>query len=302
MRAGFVSREAGAGLRRNLTLTFAVILTVAVSLTLLGVSLLMRSQVNTMQDYWYDKVEVTVFLCSRGSDAPTCAAGPVSDEQRDLIKGALLSLSPLVEEVFYESKEDAFDRFSEQFAGSAILDSLTADALPESFRVKLSDPTQFYLIASSFSDVPGVEEVSDQRAILEGFFRILLGLQLIALAVAGSMLVVTVLLTVNTMRLAVFSRRREAEVMRLVGASKLYIQLPFLLEAVASAALGAALAVAALASLQHFVIESILVPSYQFTAFVGWDAVWEIAPILLAVGVLICALSASLTLRKYLRV
>lgn len=302
MRAGFVSREAGAGLRRNLTLTFAVILTVAVSLTLLGVSLLLRAQVNTMQDYWYDKVEVTVFLCSRGSDAPTCAAGPVSDEQRDLIEGALLSLSPLVEEVFYESKEDAFERFSEQFAGSAILDSLTADALPESFRVKLSDPTQFYLISSSFSDVPGVEEVSDQRAILEGFFRILLGLQLIALVVAGSMLVVTVLLTVNTMRLAVFSRRREAEVMRLVGASKLYIQLPFLLEAVASATLGAALAVVALASLQHFVIESVLVPSYQFTAFVGWDAVWGIAPILLAVGVLICALSASLTLRKYLRV
>lgn len=289
-------------MRRNLTLTFAVILTVAVSLTLLGVSLLLRAQVNTMQDYWYDKVEVTVFLCSRGSDAPTCAAGPVSDEQRDLIEGALLSLSPLVEEVFYESKEDAFERFSEQFAGSAILDSLTADALPESFRVKLSDPTQFYLISSSFSDVPGVEEVSDQRAILEGFFRILLGLQLIALVVAGSMLVVTVLLTVNTMRLAVFSRRREAEVMRLVGASKLYIQLPFLLEAVASATLGAALAVVALASLQHFIIESVLVPAYQFTAFVGWDAVWGIAPILLAVGVLICALSASLTLRKYLRV
>ena len=302
MRAGFVSREAGAGLRRNLTLTFAVVLTIAVSLTLLGVSLMLRAQVNAMQDYWYDKVEVSVFLCSRGSDAPTCAGGEVTDDQRELIEGALLSLDPLVEEVFYESKEDAFSRFSEQFSDSPILGSLTPDSLPESFRVKLSDPTQFYLIASSFSDVPGVEEVSDQRTILEGFFRILLGLQLIALVVAVSMLFVTVLLTVNTMRLAVFSRRREAEVMRLVGASKLYIQLPFVLEAVFSAVAGAALAVVTLASFQYFVIENTLVPAYPFTAFIGWDAVWEIVPVLVAVGVLISTLAASLTLRKYLRV
>jgi cell division transport system permease protein len=78
MRATFVTSEVGAGLRRNLTMTFAVIITVAVSLALFGVSLLVRAQVTTMQDFWYDKVEVSIFLCARGSDTASCASGAVT--------------------------------------------------------------------------------------------------------------------------------------------------------------------------------------------------------------------------------
>jgi cell division transport system permease protein len=302
MRATFVASEVSSGLRRNLTMTLAVIITVAVSLGLFGASMLVRAQVTTMKDFWYDKVEVSIFLCSKGSDTPSCSGEAVTQAQRDQIKSDLESLRPLVQEIFYESKADAYARFQEQFKNSPIADNVSQGALPESFRVKLSDPTSYEVVASAFAGRPGIEQVNDQRQILDKFFRLLGGLQLIALLIALSMLVVTVLLIVNTMRVAAFSRRRETGIMRLVGASNFYIQLPFLLEAAFSAGVGAVLAIIGLIITKAVVIDQILAPSFQFTSFVGWDAVFAIAPLMFVVGILLAGLSAFFTLRKYLRV
>lgn len=302
MRAQFVAAEVGNGLKRNLTMTLAVIITVAVSLTLFGVSLLVRAQVDTMKDFWYDKVEVSIFLCSKGSDTPSCAGGEVTAAQRDQIEADLESLRPLVQEIYFESREEAFLRFQEQFANSPIVDSVSENALPESFRVKLSDPTQYDVVASAFQGRPGIEQVNDQRQVLDKFFRLLGGLQAVALIIAIVMLVVTVLLIVNTMRVAAFSRRRETSIMRLVGASNLYIQLPFLLEAAVSAGIGAILAVGGLIITKIVVIDGVLAPSFQFTAFVGWEAIISIAPIMILVGIGLAGLAAFFTLRKYLRV
>ena len=302
MRAQFVASEVGNGLRRNLTMTLAGIITVAVSLGLFGASMLVRAQVTTMKDFWYDKVEVSIFLCSKGSDTPSCSGEAVTQAQRDQIKSDLESLRPLVQEIFYESKADAYERFQEQFKNSPIADNVSQGALPESFRVKLSDPTSYEVVASAFAGRPGIEQVNDQRQILDKFFRLLGGLQLIALLIALSMLVVTVLLIVNTMRVAAFSRRRETGIMRLVGASNFYIQLPFLLEAAFSAGVGAVLAIIGLIITKAVVIDNILAPSFQFTSFVGWDAVFAIAPLMFVVGILLAGLSAFFTLRKYLRV
>jgi len=302
MRVTFVTSEVGNGLRRNLTMTLAVIITVAVSLGLFGASLLVRAQVSTMKDFWYDKVEVSIFLCGANSDTPSCSGGPVTEAQRNQIKSDLESLKPLVQDIYYESQTEAFARFKEQFKNSPIVDNVRENALPESFRVKLSDPTKYDVVASAFAGRPGIEQVNDQRRILDKFFRLLGGLQLIALLIAGSMLIVTVLLIVNTMRVAAFSRRRETGIMRLVGASNFYIQLPFLMEAAISAGIGAALAVGTLVLTKVIIIDQVLSPSFQFTAFVGWDAVWSIAPILLATGIVLAGLAAFFTLRKYLRV
>ena len=302
MRANFVASEVSSGIRRNLTMTMAVIITVAVSLGLFGASMLVRAQVSTMKDFWYDKVEVSIFLCGKGSDTPSCAGGPVTKAQRDQIKADLESLKPLVDSVYYESQAEAFARFQEQFKNSPIVDNVKPTALPESFRVKLSDPTKYDFVASAFAGRPGIEQVNDQRKILDKFFRLLGGLQLIALLIALSMLVVTVLLIVNTMRVAAFSRRRETSIMRLVGASNFYIQLPFLLEAAVAAGIGAILAVVGLVFVKIIVIDQVLAPSFQFTAFVGWDAVLAIAPLMILVGVGLAAIAAFFTLRKYLRV
>ena len=302
MRAQFVLSEIGIGLRRNLTMTIAVVVTVAISLALFGSGLLIRKQVETMKDFWYDKVEVSVYLCGEVSDAPTCGGQAVTDAQRAELEADLRAM-PEVDEVFYESQQDAYEHFQEQFADSPdLVENVTADVLPESFRVKLDDPTQFEVVAEAFVDRPGVEEVQDQKALLEGFFNVLTKLQLLALIIAAVQVLAAVLLISNTIRVAAYSRRRETGIMRLVGASNLYIQLPFLLEGVLAGLVGAAFASGALLALKEFLIDRQLRPAFAFTAFVGWDDVLAILPILFLTGALLAGLSSFVTLRRHLRV
>lgn len=301
MRIRFITREVFEGFSRNLTMTIAVILTVAVSLTLFGTGLLVRSQVNTMKDYWYDKVEVSVFLCGPNSEGKTCATA-VTPVQREQIRSTIDGLGPLVEQVYYESSQDAYDRFREQFKNSPILENVTADALPESYRVKLSDPTQYATVAAAVAQQPGVEQVRDQKKLLDSFFTLLGGLQALALGIAAAMLIVTVLLVSNTMRLSAFSRRRETGIMKLVGASNYYIRLPFLLEAALAAAIGGALAVGALAGIKVFLIDRVLAPTFRFTAFISWDDVNRVLPIVFLTGIVLAAISAFLSIRRFLKV
>ena len=124
MRAQFVLSEMAIGLRRNLTMTIAAILTSAIALTLLGAALLLYSQVGVMKDYWYGKVEVSVFLCQKTSDAPSCSSGAVTQAQKNEIKSDIEAL-PEVDTVFYESQQDAYDRFKDQFKNSAIVNNVT---------------------------------------------------------------------------------------------------------------------------------------------------------------------------------
>jgi cell division transport system permease protein len=302
MRAKFVLGEVGTGLRRNLTMTVAVIITVAVSLGLFGGGLLVRAQVDQMKDYWYDKVEVSLFLCGKVSEASSCSGGQITKAQKDQVLADLKALKPVVEEVYFESQAEAFARFQQQFKGSPLAENATVDQMPESFRVKLSDPTKYAVVASAFQGRPGIEDVRDQRQALDRLFKALGGLQALALTIAIAMLVVTMLLIANTMRVAAFSRRRETSIMRLVGASNLYIQLPFLLEAATAAAIGAGLAVLSLVAIKKFLIDGVLADTFKFTSFVGWDTVWTIAPIVFFTGIFLACAAAFLTLRKYLRV
>ena len=300
MRAGFLLKEVRIGLRRNLTMTFAVVVTVAISLSLLGVGLLANAQVNAMKDYWYDKIEVSVFLCGTLSESPTCAAGVVSEEQRTSIKADLEAL-PVVDSVYYESQTEAFERFKERFKDSAIAQNVTADQLPESFRVKLTDPTQFDVVVSAVSGRPGVDIVQDQRSILEKFFKLLDVLRNGALLVGLFSVLTAALLISNTLRIAAFNRRRETGVMKLVGASSWSIQLPFLLEGVFSAILGWGFATGLLSGLKY-VIDDKVAPLLTFTKFFAWDQVWIASAILLGVGLFVSIFASAITLRRYLKV
>ena len=144
--------------------------------------------------------------------------------------------------------------------------------------------------------------MQDQRAILDRFFQVLNGFQVAALFIALVQIVAAALLISNTIRVAAFSRRRETGIMRLVGASNFYIQLPFLLEGAIAGLIGAILACASIIGIKKFFVEDRLEPSFQFTAFIGWEAVWVVVPILLLAGVGLSALASFLTLRRYLRV
>ncbi|MGK5630578.1 permease-like cell division protein FtsX [Streptomyces sp. URMC 123] len=303
MRAQFVLSEIGVGLRRNLTMTFAVIVSVALSLALFGGSLLMREQVSTMKGYWYDKVNVSIFLCNK-NDAetdPNCAKGAVTEDQKKEIRADLEKMN-IVDTVQHESAEEAFKHYKEQFGDSPLASSLTPDQMQESFRVKLTNPEKYEVITSAFSSRPGVQEVTDQRSTLENLFNLLNGMNYAALGVMALMLIVALLLIVNTVRVSAFSRRRETGIMRLVGASSFYIQMPFIMEAAIAGLIGAGFACVLLAFGQHFLVDQWLVNRITVINFIGWDAVLAKLPLVLAIGLLMPALAAFFALRKYLKV
>ncbi|MBL1092388.1 MULTISPECIES: permease-like cell division protein FtsX [Streptomyces] len=303
MRAQFVLSEIGVGLRRNLTMTFAVIVSVALSLGLFGASLLMRDQVSTMKGYWYDKVNVSIFFCNK-NDAETganCAKGAATQQQKDDIKAELNRL-PIVANVQYESSDQAYKHYKEQFGDTPVAGLVTPDQLPESFRVKLKDPTKFKVIKSAFSERPGVQEVQDQRDTVEPLFNLLNGMNIAALCVMGLMLVVALMLIVNTVRVSAFSRRRETGIMRLVGASSFYIQMPFILEAAIAGLLGAGFACVLIVGGKYLLVNNWLAKKIQVINFIGWDSVAAVLPLVLLIGLLMPALAAFFALRKYLKV
>jgi len=281
-------------------MTFAVIVTTAISLSLLGIGLLSNAQVNAMKDYWYDKIEVSVYLCGSLSESPSCVGGIVSPEQRLSIKSDIEAL-PVVQSVFYESQSEAYARFQERFKDSAIAQNVTADQLPESFRVKLKDPTQYAVVVSAFSGRPGVDVVQDQRSILEKFFKLLNVLRNGALLVGLFSVLTAGLLISNTLRIAAFNRRRETGVMKLVGASSWSIQLPFLLEGIISALIGWVFATGLLAGLKS-VVDSKVAPLLTFTNFFGWNEVWVASAWLLLAGLGVSTVASVITLRRYLKV
>ena len=302
MRPSLVLSEVGIGLRRNLTMTIAMIVTMSLSLALLGSGLLVRKQVETMKDFWYDRVEVSVYLCGSSSVGGDCGGTPVTEEQRQALLADLEAM-PQVQEVFYESQEDAYANFREQFADSPdLVENVTADALPESFRVKLVDPQEFEVVASSLQGRPGVEQVQDQKALLQPFFNALNKLERYALGLAIAEVIAAVLLVSNTIRVSAYGRRRETGIMRLVGASNFSIQLPFLVEGLLAGLVGAVLASSALVALKAFVIDGDLRRNFEFTAFVGWDDVFSVIPWLFLTGILLAGLASFFTLRRFLRV
>lgn len=304
MRFAFVLGETFSGIRRNLSMVVSVILVTFISLSFVGTAGLLQLQINQMKGYWYDRVEVAIFLCTDTSTTTSCASGPVTDGQRDSIQELLDSATaaPYIKSYEHESQEQALEIFQEQFKNSAMSGTVTAEQLPESFRVALVDPEQYEVVNELFSAMPGVEIVSDQRELLEQIFSLMNMASVIAVSVAVVMLVCAVLLIATTIRLSAFSRRRETGIMRLVGASKTMIQLPFLLEGVIAALAGAVLASLTTWAIAEFFIGDWLTSQYPGTGFIaGMDAV-ILVPLLLGVAVLLAALSSILTLRRYLKV
>ncbi|MEU5215702.1 permease-like cell division protein FtsX [Streptomyces sp. NPDC020807] len=305
MRAQFVLSEIGVGLRRNLTMTFAVVISVALSLALFGGALLMREQVSTMKDYWYDKVNVSIFLCNKtdAATAPKCAKGAVTAQQKDQIKADLEKMD-IVENVHHETADEAFKHYKEQYSDTAIASVITPDQMQESFRVKLKDPEKYKVVATAFAGRDGVESVQDQRGILQNLFDLMNGMNIAALGVMGLMLVIALMLIVNTVRVSAFSRRRETGIMRLVGASSFYIQMPFIMEAAFAGLLGGAVACVLLLVGRYFLIDHgiALAEKMQLVQFIGWDAVLSVLPLVLVIGLLMPAVAAFIALRKYLKV
>ena len=291
----YVIREAFVGLRRNLMMTVAVVLSVTVSLTLLGASLLLSEQVDLATDDWTGRVEVSIYLC----DDRLCPE--ITPEQQEQLREDLES-QEVVAEVFFESKQDAYERFVTMFADQeSLIEAIDADILPASFRVRLQNPDLFNVIADQFSTYPGVEEIVDQREVLNQFLRFTNVVRTAALVVAAIQLVAAGVLIANTIRVAAFARREQTGVMRLVGASNWYIRLPFVMEGVLAGLIGALVSWGLLWATVPRVAGN-LAQDIELMPFIGEAQVIAVGPWLLLAGTGIAAVSSVLALRRFLDV
>jgi cell division transport system permease protein len=302
MRSNFVFQEIWVGLRRNLTMTVALIVVVAISLSLLGTGLLFVKQVDATRTYWQGQAEVSVYLCYGESANPSCHGAAVTTAQTQTLENQLKAM-PQVAGVSYVSQQQAFTLYKQAFTNDqAATSSLKVSDMPPSLEVKTNNAgSDDSVVVSAMTGATGVDSVIDEMSILAKFYSLLNGLRNAVVIVALILVVAAVLLVANTIRLSAFNRRRETGIMRLVGASNFYIQLPFLLEGVIAGLLGWVLAVALLIGVKSLLLNSL---QQYFNYNVGLSAadLIEVIVLSMVIGVALCGLTSFLTLRRYLRV
>ena len=302
MRAQFVLQEVWTGLRRNLTMTIALVVVVAISLSLLGTGLLFVKQVDNTRTYWQRKVQLSIYLCTSTSVSPQCRSnGPTTAAQKAQILHDLKTL-PQVQAVYYESQAQAFAHFKQDFSRDRSFTNLvTPSELPDSFQVKLANSQADYnIVAGAVQGSPGVDQVVNDAAILSKFYRLLDAARNAVVIIAIILLIAAVLLVANTIRLSAFNRRRETSIMRLVGASNFYVQLPFLVEGILAGLAGWLVAAGLLITVKVLGLDAL---QQYFSNSVQLSAADLIEVIVLAMvmGVLLCGATSFLTLRRYLR-
>lgn len=295
-------RETWSGLKRNLAMTIAVVVTMAVSLALLGAGLLTSMEVDLTKRTLYGKITVQVFLCTENTQGGRCEPGKgTTDAQRDAIQQTL-EANPEVSAVEYESKEVALAEFQRVFADSPAVHSRTADDMQDSFKVRLHNPENYAGVSSEARGLQGVQAVQDQNSILEPIFKWFGALQWATITMSVLLLLAAALQIVNTIRMAAFSRRREMGIMRLVGASNIYILLPFLLEALIAAVIGVVLAAGTLTLGYWFVIDQNARTSITALPWIGWGDLAAAIVSIAAVGVALAVIPTLLATRRYLRI
>ena len=295
-------RETWSGLKRNMAMTIAVIVTMSVSLSLFGVGMLTSMEVDLVKDRWYGKVEISVFLCVERSTGGTCEPGKATtDAQRQAIESALKS-NPEVKEVFYETQEEAFKEFQRVFKDSPVLASRTVEQMQDSFRVKLNNPENYKGVVSEAQGLQGVQNVRDLKSVLDPVFKILGGLQWATIGMSVLLLFAAALQISTTIRMAAFTRRREIGIMRLVGASNFYILLPFLLESLIAALIGVLISSGSIAITYYLLIENAAKNSLPAIAWIGREHVFNAIIYIAAVGVALSIIPTLLATRRYLRI
>lgn len=309
MQLRHVFSELRSGLRRNLSMHLAVTLTLFISLGLVGIGNMLRMEAALVNQTLGSQLQVAVYMCSPVSQAPTCSGTEVTEQQQSAIEAAIKD-NPDVESYRYESKTEALDRLKELYPD---LDTegddavMTEEAIPTSYWITLEDPKQADGIRSATQGLDGVFEFSDNRKQVGTIFGIIDKLRIGSWVMAGILLLAALLLVANTVRLAANARRREIGIMRLVGASSLYITLPFLLEAVVVTIFGVVFAGGAMGAFQYFVIEKQMVPSFRGLPWIDWSeffsalvGLWP--PGIVFVAPVLTLIPTLLLTRKYTKV
>ena len=306
MQLTYVFSELGNGLKRNVSMTIAVIVTIFVSLTLVGMGLLLNAQAQKAEDFWGSKLQITVFLCNQNSATANCVNGEVTDAQKEQVQEVLRTNSE-VASYRLASKQEAYDKWRAAYVSNndterRVYSSIRPSDMQESYEVQLKDPQRFQSIKSALQGLQGVNSVRDLRSVLKPIYFWMSVMKWGAIAIASFLVVAAILQVGNTIRLAAFARRREIGIMRLVGASSLYIQLPFLMEALVAAVVGVALAAGSIMVFMWVVIYGMLRPTSNIVAWVDWgDGVLAVAWIAL-IGLALTLIPTLVMTRKYLKV
>ena len=296
MRFGFLLNEVLTGLRRNVTMTIAMILTAAISIGLFGGGLLVVRLADHSRSIYLDRVESQVFLTNDiSANDPNCSGAPCKGLR------SLVEARKDVKSVRYVNTEDAYNDAIRKFP--EYKDVASKDAFPASFVVKLVNPDEDKAFSREMKTLPGVSGVLNQKDLIDRLFAVLDGLSNAAFAVALVQAVGAILLIANMVQVAAYTRRTEIGIMRLVGASRWYTQLPFLVESMVATLMGVIIAIIGLILVRALFLESALRQFYQahVIARVDYADILYISPILVVVGLAIAAVTAYVTLRLYVR-
>lgn len=236
----YVVRETASNLRRNLLMTAAAILTVAVSLSLVGGALLLKQGVSKASLQWRGGVELSVFMLPEATP-----------EQNEAVEREL-SQMPEVKRFTFVDQQAAYAEFKEMFANSPdLVESVEPKDLPPSYRVVPKRAEFVDVVGDRFEKRPGVKEVVFARDVVETLLKVTRALQIGIVTVAIVLLLSAVLLILNTIQMAIFARRREVAVMKLVGATNWFIRVPFMLEGMVQGIVGASAAFAVVALVRN---------------------------------------------------
>ena len=284
-------------LRASLSTTFAATMTVLIAMFLLGLSIALGSWVVSWSDHVKKDVQVKAFFCTEH----TCAES-VSDQQVGAVQ-RYLEADPRIKEggVKFVSKAEALEIMRER--SPELVKDLTYNPLPDAFEIQPKEAEDVELIAADLraQNFAGVEKIDYGRATARRIIRVGQVISIIFFGVVILLLAASGLLIANTIRLSIYARRREIEVMKLVGATNWFVRGPFMVEGLLCGLVGAVAAVVLLLIGKEVALPSILghIDSSDDVRALGFSL---IALILLTVGLLVGALGSGLTLRRYLKV
>jgi len=296
LRVDYYLRETAAGLRRNGVVAFAAMSTAFIALFLVGLALLIAREFSLVINAYTGNVQVAVYLTD-----------PVDQGTVTSLSTKLQAL-PAVSHVAYENKDAACQRFRTLFANQPVfLENVNCDVIPSSLRVNLKDPSQYAQIPAALncSDathcMPGVKNVTDYRQLLDRLVTITRVLSVGVLSIAIIMLASAVALVANTLRMGMFARRKEIGIMRLVGATNWRIRVPFLIEGLVEALLGATAAILALFLVKVVFIDR-LRDRLSFVPLIRNGDVLTIAPWILIAAIVVAVIAGTIGMRRFLDV
>ena len=320
MRASFVLSGVAAGIKRNATMTIALILNTAIALGFVGAAILANTEITRFRTTYEDKLNVQVYLCTslayntQASDVRTAQADKVvprritcgkdqkTTAQQTAVIRTLLSKDPHVQSFYYINEQRALELGKKQLPDSAQF--LKLGTFPASFSVKLKDIKNDYPdFSATYNTIPGVDKVNNQINTINALLNLIDSARWFSIVIALVVLAASVLLIGNTIQVAANQRRNETSIMRLVGASRWMTELPFMLEAIIAAFVGGLISIGFIAIGKFVVLDRILgsQTSKGVIPNLGANDILLAGGAGLIVGIVLSALTAIATLRLYVR-